>query len=162
MKPKIILLSLVLTAVNINSQNVLRHDATSATSSVETALPEIATDSLSSINTDRLFNSNGIKIKAFDKKASDNKESFTITNTTQFNLSRIELLLRYSDHDGNMIHERKELIECELPSGMSRQIYIAAFDKQHNYYYYKSTKPRKKATPFRAAFKLLRYDIIAK
>lgn len=108
-----------------------------------------------------LFTPQKIKIRGFDKKISDSQESFFITNNTGYGISRIKIKLEYYDIDGNLLHNRVEMVECEISDGETRMTSIPSFDKTHNYYYWKSRKPKRSATPFKAAYKILRYDIIA-
>ncbi len=107
-----------------------------------------------------VFNRKGISINGFDKKVSDSQEVFYVTNNTLNHISRIKLYLRYSNMAGELLHEREIIVECELPSKSTRRVSIPSFDRNRSHYYYLSTKPRKSATPFKASFKLLRYDII--
>lgn len=160
MIPKHILTLLLLLSFvhNINAQKTTQKNLITK-SNVDT-IPAMMINA-STQNETSLFQSNGIEIKGFEKKLVDTRECFTVTNKTIYNISRIKLLLRYSDNNGELIHERSELIECNIPAGSTRQVIIPSFDSQRKFYYYLGTKPKRKATPFRAAFKLLRYDIIA-
>ena len=105
------------------------------------------------------FNTNAITIKGFSKRASDWKESFFATNNTSHKISHITLTLRYSDMSGNMLHERTITVNCNLKPSETKQIKIQSFDTQSEFYYYASSKPRKKASPFQVSVHIVSYNI---
>jgi hypothetical protein len=106
------------------------------------------------------FIDGAVTIKGFDKRASDSRETFFLTNHTSLRISRIVLSFRYSDMKGHVIHEREVAVDCDLPSGATRQATVKTFDVHHIFYYYLSGKPRKSATPFQVSARILRYDVM--
>ena len=50
------------------------------------------------------FRKGAITIKGYVKRASDSRESFLITNNTGRRITRVRMLMRYSDTEGSMIH----------------------------------------------------------
>ena len=102
---------------------------------------------------------NAVTLKGFSKKASDSRESFFVTNNTKHRISHIRLLMRYSQMNGEMLHERTATVEVDLKPGETRLVAIKTFDVQRLFYYYAGPKPRKSATPFKVAFRLIGYDI---
>lgn len=102
---------------------------------------------------------NAVTLKGYSKKASDSRESFFVTNNTKHRISHIRLLMRYSQMNGEMLHERTATVEVDLKPGETRLVAIKTFDVQRLFYYYASPKPRKSATPFKVAFRLIGYDI---
>ncbi len=102
---------------------------------------------------------NAVTLKGFSKKASDSRESFFVTNNTNHRISHIRLLMRYSQMNGEMLHERTATVEVDLKPGETRLVAIKTFDVQRLFYYYAGPKPRKSATPFKVAFRLIGYDI---
>lgn len=102
---------------------------------------------------------NAVTLKGYSKKASDSRESFFVTNNTNHRISHIRLLMRYSQMNGEMLHERTATIEVDLKPGETRLVAIKTFDVQRLFYYYAGPKPRKSATPFKVAFRLIGYDI---
>lgn len=102
---------------------------------------------------------NAVTLKGYSKKASDSRESFFVTNNTNHRISHIRLLMRYSQLNGEMLHERTATVEVELRPGETRLVAIKTFDVQRLFYYYAGPKPRKAATPFKVAFRLVGYDI---
>lgn len=106
------------------------------------------------------FMRGAVTMKGFSKRASDAKETFLLTNHTTSHISRVVLRLRYTDVHGALLHERTVAVDCDLPARSTRQAMVKTFDTAHVFYYYLGSKPRKQATPFRVAFKLLRYDIV--
>lgn len=102
---------------------------------------------------------NAVTLKGYSKKASDSRESFFVTNNTKHRISHIRLLMRYSLMNGEMLHERTATVEVDLRPGETRLVAIKTFDVQRLFYYYAGSKPRKSATPFKVAFRLIGYDI---
>lgn len=102
---------------------------------------------------------NAVILKGYSKKASDSRESFFVTNNTNHRISHIRLLMRYSQMNGEMLHERTATVEVDLKPGETRLVAIKTFDVQRLFYYYAGPKPRKSATPFKVAFRLVGYDI---
>lgn len=122
---------------------------------------QVETDSTTSTATQQLppFDENAVTLRGFNKRVADNYETFFVQNNTQFTLAGITLLLRYTDINGTLLHERTMHIPCELLPGRSRQVSIISFDRQHLFYYYLSGKPRKSATAFKVSARLIGYDI---
>ncbi len=102
---------------------------------------------------------NAVTLKGYSKKASDSRESFFVTNNTNHRISHIRLLMRYSQMNGEMLHERTATVEVDLKPHETRLVAIKTFDLQRLFYYYAGPKPRKAATPFKVAFRLTGYDI---
>lgn len=102
---------------------------------------------------------NAVTLKGYSKKASDSRESFFVTNNTKHRISHIRLLMRYSQMNGEMLHERTATVEVDLKPGETRLVAIKTFDVQRLFFYYAGPKPRKSATPFKVAFRLIGYDI---
>jgi len=102
---------------------------------------------------------NAISLKGYSKRASDAKESFLVTNNTDHRISAIRLLLRYTTLDGQMINQRAVTIPVSLMPHETRMVAVKTFDIQRMFYYFGGPKPRKKATPFKVAFRLTGYDI---
>lgn len=100
-----------------------------------------------------------VTLRGYNKRASDAKESFFITNHTPHRISAVRLLLRYTTMQGHMLHERAVTVPVSLGSGQSQLVSIATFDVQRLFYYYAGPKPRKQATPFRVSYRLTGYDI---
>lgn len=155
----IILILLVWGTLSIYSQNTTKKVTISATEDVP--MEQIEQHAASTVSENSLFTPQKIKIRGFDKKVSDSRESFLITNNTGYNISRIKIKLEYYDTDGNLLHSRTEMVEYEISDGETRMTTIPSFDKTRNYYYWKSLRPKRTAIPFKAAYKILRYDIIA-
>ena len=102
---------------------------------------------------------NAVTLKGYSKKASDSRESFFVTNNTNHRISHVRLLIRYSQMNGEMLHERIATVEVDLKPRETRLVTVKTFDVQRLFYYYAGPKPRKSATPFKVAFRLVGYDI---
>lgn len=110
-------------------------------------------DSLAQLDPD------AVSLKGFSKRASDAKESFFITNNTASRMSAVRLLLRYTTMDGEMLTQRTVNIPVKLKPGETKLVSVKSFDVQRLFYFYAGPKPRKQATPFKVAFRLIGYDV---
>ena len=100
-----------------------------------------------------------VTMRGFSKRASDTKESFFLTNNTRHRISHVRLLMRYTTLQGEMLHEREVAVPVSLKPGETQLVAVRSFDVQRLFYYYGGPQPRKVATPFKVAFRLLGYDI---
>ena len=100
-----------------------------------------------------------VTLKGFNKRASDSKESFFITNNTNHRMSAVRLLLRYTTMQGEMLTQRTVNVPVNLKPGETKLVSIKSFDVQRLFYYYAGPQPRKQATPFKVAFRLTGYDV---
>lgn len=104
-------------------------------------------------------NPHAISIKGYCKKAGDSRETFFVTNKTNHRISQIKLLLRYFAMDGQLLHERVVTVNVSLNPGDTKLSWIKSWDIHRQFYYYGGTKPRKAATPFKIAYRLIGYSI---
>ncbi|MGN0232534.1 MAG: hypothetical protein ACI4A8_10050 [Muribaculaceae bacterium] len=156
---KIAPIVLLLTVVSATAQNTVRKSVNESANQV--ALTAID-DSLPAIGCSPLFQPQLISIKGFEKRATDAKETMLVTNNTTYNISRVKVRFRYTNNEtGELLHQRDEWLDCEIPAGTTRSVDIASFDRHRRFYYYLSPRSRRQATPFAVAIKILRYDIIA-
>lgn len=102
---------------------------------------------------------NAVTLKGFNKRASENKESFFITNNTTHRMSAVRLLLRYTTMNGELLTQRSVTVSVDLRPGETKLVSVKSFDVQRLFYYYAGPQPRKQATPFKVAFRLTGYDI---
>ncbi len=102
---------------------------------------------------------NAITIKGYSKKASDSKETFFVTNNTQHRISQIKIRLRYSAIDGKLLHERVATVNVTLRAGETQLVAIRSWDLHRQFYYYAGTKPRKSASAYKIAYRLIGYSI---
>lgn len=152
---------LLLTSATYATVKTTRTDLVPKAEGIKTENIAIVNDSsIARTCGENLFNINAFSVKGFDKPVSELREIFFVTNNTTLHISRLQFKLRYTDINGNMLHERTELIDCDIPKGATRQLTIQSFDRQRSFYYYLSKKPKKQATPFKVALQLLRYDVI--
>ena len=100
-----------------------------------------------------------VTIKGFSKRASESKESFFITNNTSHRMSAVRLLMRYTTMSGEMLTQRTVNVPVNLKPGETKMVSVKSFDVQRLFYYYAGPQPRKKATPFKVAYRLTGYDI---
>lgn len=105
------------------------------------------------------FQEKAISVRGYSKRVSDSKESFMLTNNTNMRISSVEVRFLYTDVKGIMIHERVEVIDCDLPPYSSKQIAIKSFDEGKRFYYYMSKAKKKDAIPYKVAATTISYDI---
>lgn len=109
-----------------------------------------------------LFDASAIKVSGYEKRASDYRETFFITNQSPYDISAVELEIEYFLTDGTQLHKCKKLVRTEIPSRETRKVDISGFDTQRRFYYHKSKASRRGGTPFKVSIKVVRYDIIAR
>lgn len=89
-----------------------------------------------------------IRFYGFDKTVSSGVESFFISNGLEEALSGMEIVITYSDMKGRQLHRRAVSIDCAVPPGETMRTDIKSWDTQKSFYFHKSVKPRRQATPF--------------
>lgn len=126
-----------------------------------TEVPVAVMESTDSLLPDSLLqvDPNAVTLKGFSKRASESKESFFVTNNTKHRMSAVRLLLRYTTMQGEMLTQRTVNVPVNLKPGETKLVSIKSFDVQRLFYYYAGPQPRKSATPFQVAFRLIGYDI---
>lgn len=95
-----------------------------------------------------------IRFYGFDKTATSNVESFFITNFLDSTIARMTVEITYSDMQDRQLHKQSAEIECAIPSGETRRTDIKTWDTQKAFYYHRSAKPRRQATPFEVSIEL--------
>lgn len=124
-------------------------------------VPVLTLDGSDDLLTDSLpeVDPGSVTLKGFSKRASDSKESFFITNNTDRRMSAVRLLLRYTTMSGEMLTQRVVTVPVNLKPGETKLVGVKSFDIQRLFYYYAGPRPRKQATPFQVAYRLVGYDI---
>lgn len=154
MRTILAILAVAILFLPLQARTRTTHSRLSTGSVAVEVLPASVTDSLPAG-----ISPNAVSLRGFNKRASDSKESFFITNNLQHRISAVRLLLRYTTVSGEMLHERTVTIPVTLNAGDTQLVSIKSFDIQRLFYYYAGSKPRKSATPFKVAYRLLGYDI---
>ncbi len=96
-----------------------------------------------------------IRFSGFEKTASSVKETFYISNDSDFDISEIEVEITYRDTKGRMLHKREERLNVNIPPHETRMVTIRALDTQKSLYYYKSKPPRNGGMPFEVEIVLM-------
>lgn len=91
---------------------------------------------------------NLLKITGYDKPLYSNKETFFATNNGTSTINAINITFNYFDRQNRQLHSVSHTIECSIPPGETRQLSVSSWDKQNSFYYYRSAKPRRQATPY--------------
>ena len=89
-----------------------------------------------------------VRFYGFDKTITSTQESFFISNGLDNTIKNLELVITYTDMKGRQLHKRTVSLECEIPSGETKRADIKSWDTQKSFYYHKSLKPKRQATPF--------------
>ena len=152
-------ITLILTLLMVATTAVARTRTTQAQLKNNSQLVEQIPDACVPDSLLRDLEPNAVTLKGYSKKASDSRESFFVTNNTNHRISHIRLLMRYSQMNGEMLHERTATVEVDLKPHETRLVAIKTFDLQRLFYYYAGPKPRKAATPSKVALRLTGYDI---
>lgn len=118
----------------------------------ETVVDTIAIDDVTA------FCESVVTMRGYSKRIGDVKETFMLTNNSNLHLSQVELQLRYRDVEGVLLHERTELIPCDLPPYSSRQLSIKTFDEGRKFHYIRN-KSGKGAVAYEIEMRLISYSI---
>lgn len=96
-----------------------------------------------------------IRFYGFDKTVTSNQESFFITNGLDEAISGMEVVITYTDLKGRQLHRRTVSLDCHIPARETKRVDTKSWDTQKSFYYNKSVKPRRQATPFDVRLELL-------
>ena len=96
-----------------------------------------------------------IRFYGFDKTVTSNVESFFISNGLDTPARGLELRITYTDMKGRQLHKRSVKLDCGIPAGETMRTDIKTWDTQKSFYYHKSVKPKRQATPFDVKVELL-------
>ena len=99
-----------------------------------------------------------IKFMGYDKKAGASKETFFIENSSDLNLTGLDLEISYYNKAGKLIHKRKVEVTQSIPSKETRMVDIPSWDTQKSYHYINSTPSSKGSTPYSVRFKVLTFS----
>ena len=163
----LVILAAMLCAMAAQAQRVDSTRRVSSTNSTTTATQMSLIDGDESIDSlaaacDVPYLPGAIELKGYNKRLSDRKETFYVTNRSNYQITRVTVKFRYRDMDGKMIHEQTVNVECNVGPGETHQATIASFDKTGQFYYYGSTKPHKSATPYKVEAHIVGYEIFVK
>lgn len=102
-----------------------------------------------------------VSMYGYAKRVSDARETFVLRNETPcYHISRVLIKLVYTTQEGAPLHERTELVECDLRPGGSRMVSVKSFDSSRSYYYYTQPPRRAKGIPYKVRYDILRYDVV--
>ncbi|HBC20854.1 MAG TPA: hypothetical protein DC009_01890 [Porphyromonadaceae bacterium] len=111
-----------------------------------------AVDSLAEFSTDRRVAQCSlaqVTFRGFDKPVESRVETFFVTNAAPYRLTRLTVRMDYFGSDGEKMHSRKCVIDCDIPAGEQRQVSVPSFDRQQTYRYQHSrVPPRRTASTF--------------
>lgn len=96
-----------------------------------------------------------IRFYGFDKNVGSAMESFFITNNLDSTISGLNVRITYTDLKGRQLHRRDARLDCELPPHETIRTDIKSWDTQKSFYYHRSLKPKRQATPFDVRIELL-------
>ncbi len=96
-----------------------------------------------------------ISFSGYDKPAPSSKESFHIVNSSAIQINKVGIRITYLDLKDRMLHSRDVEVDCCVPGGESRLASIPTWDTQRTFFYYLGPEPKKVATPYKVAIKLL-------
>ena len=98
-----------------------------------------------------------INFIGYDKKTNAAKETFFVDNSSDINLSSLEIEISYYNKAGKQIHKRKVEINQLIPSKETRMVDIPSWDTQKSFHYTNSTASSKGSTPYTVRFKVISY-----
>lgn len=101
-----------------------------------------------------------IRFYGFDKTVGSAIESFFISNGLDTPICGMEIEITYTDMKGRQLHKRSVAVNCDLPPGETKRVDIRSWDTQKSFYFHKSVKPKRQATPFDTSIRLLSVTIL--
>ncbi len=107
-----------------------------------------AVDSMAEFSTDRRVAQCSlaqVTFRGFDKPVESRVETFFVTNTAPYRLTRLTVRMDYFGSDGEKMHSRECVIDCDIPAGEQRQVSVPSFDRQQTYRYQHSRVPPRRA-----------------
>lgn len=92
----------------------------------------------------------------YDKPLASDRESVHISNHAQLPLSAISVEIIYTDTRGRRLHKRTVSLDPQIEPGETLKVDFKTWDPQHSFYYLRSPRPRRQATPYTVTFRTLR------
>ena len=89
-----------------------------------------------------------VRLAGFDKTIGATSEAFFVKNGMDGNICSLRVRISYFDMQGRQLHEVVHTVSADIPAGQTRQVAVPTWDKQHSFYYCRSVRPRRQATPF--------------
>ena len=157
--PPLVLLMLIVLCISTLDVDARTRTTRKNLRSTEVPVVELEADDALLPDSLAQLDPNAVTLKGFSKRASESKESFFITNNTSHRMSAVRLLLRYTSMSGEMLTQRTVNVPVNLKPGETKLVSVKSFDVQRLFYYYAGPQPRKQATPFKVAYRLMGYDI---
>lgn len=111
-------------------------------------IPRTDSSAIANIDTLRNASTSVVEISGYDKPLSSHLETFFVTNKGNNTVKAINITFNYFDRKNRQLHSVTKTIDCSIPPGQTRQISTPSWDKQKSFYYYRSAKPRRQATPY--------------
>ncbi|MDE5794904.1 MAG: hypothetical protein K2I08_09315, partial [Muribaculaceae bacterium] len=103
--------------------------------------------------TDKILPS--IRFYGFDKTVTSSMESFFISNALDSAITGMEIEITYFDMQGRQLHNRTVPLSGNVRDHETIRTDIKSWDTQKSFYYHKSAKPKRQATPFNVKLRLL-------
>lgn len=96
-----------------------------------------------------------IRFYGFDKTVTSSMESFFISNALDSEIIGMEIQITYFDMQGRQLHKRNIPLDIKVPPHEIIRTDIKTWDTQKSFYFHKSVKPKRQATPFSVKITLL-------
>lgn len=143
LRPAALFITLMLTAIIAESK---RQNTMQPSLHVDSQIPA---DQSYDVPADTVTDTDGLlRLSGYDKPLNANRETMFVTNLTRQTATALDLEITYYDMTGRMLHSARQHVTCEIPAGETRLIEFPTWDRQHSFYYLKSVKPRRQATPY--------------
>ncbi len=95
----------------------------------------------------------------YDKTLGADVETFFLTNRSARLLTGYSVDIIYLSEDNSQLHRRHVFRRCNIAPGETQRVDIRSWDRQHSFVYYKSTKPRREAIPYKIKIEPAAYFI---
>lgn len=94
-------------------------------------------------------------LSGYEKPVQSRKESFHLTNASDYTVKGIEVDIVYLDYTGAELHRRNVKLKCDVPPCSTRMLWFKAWDVQNRFYYQNGPKPRKEAYPYNVSMRIV-------
>ncbi len=107
----------------------------------------LVTDSTDSTHSGAAVDS--VEYSGYAKPSSSDVETIFIRNLSDRDVVGVLFCVEYLSMSGEQLHKRMVRQKIEIPGGESRKLDFRSWDRQHSFYYYKSSPGRSNSTPYK-------------
>lgn len=90
-----------------------------------------------------------LSFAGYDKPLTSSRETIHVTNLSDsLTVNSVTIEITYLDRKQRQLHKRQVTLDLMLSPGETTLAAFPTWDSQHSFYYIRSVKPRRQATPY--------------